>query len=202
MKIELRNLSKNYDGSPVLKNVNKIIERTDTLIVLGKSGIGKTTLLRMIMGLEEPDSGTVTWESGDQKRISGSGYIPKAGAVFQEDRLCEGFTMLENVCMVNPDISKKQAAEELMKLLPEEAVHKRVRELSGGMKRRTALVRAMIADTELLVMDEPFSGLDEGNKQMALEYIRQNKRDRILIITAHDMKELSVSEKDRYLWLE
>ena len=115
---------------------------------MGESGVGKTTLLRLLMGLEKADSGIITG-------------FDKVSAVFQENRLIEHLNAVENTALVIKDRNAgKCAYEQLLQLLPKEALLKPVREYSGGMKRRVALVRAMAADSEIVLLDEPFTGLD------------------------------------------
>ncbi len=180
MTIDLENICKSFGDLKVLDNFNLEIENDHSYVITGESGKGKTTLVRILLGLEEPDSGRVHL-MGDYKYP----YL-NAGVVFQEDRLCENFTAVENVVMVNKKNSVKVAEEELMKLLPAESIHKPVRELSGGMKRRVAIVRACAIPSDMLILDEPFTGLDKDNKKKAIDYIREKQGRNPLLITAHD----------------
>ena len=128
MTIEVKDVSKTFDGRKVLDNFNLNIEEEHSYIITGASGCGKTTLLRIVLGLEKPDEGTVKL-LGDYKYP----YI-NAGVVFQEDRLCEDFDAVTNVTMVSKKIFKENAIKELKCLLPEKALFKPVHELSGGQK--------------------------------------------------------------------
>lgn len=181
MTIEVKDVSKSFNGKKVLDNFNLNIEEEHSYIITGASGCGKTTLLRLVLGLDKPDEGTVKL-LGDYKYP----YI-NAGVVFQEDRLCEDFDAVTNVTMVSRKIYKENAIRELKCLLPEEALYKPVRELSGGQKRRVAIVRACAIPSDVLIMDEPFTGLDETARQTAIDYIRDKQGSGPLVITSHDV---------------
>ncbi|WP_026494463.1 ABC transporter ATP-binding protein [Butyrivibrio sp. WCD3002] len=180
MTIDLENICKSYGDLKVLSNFNLEIENDHSYVITGESGKGKTTLIRILLGLEQPDSGKVHL-MGDYKYA----YL-NAGVVFQEDRLCENFSAVQNVVMVNKNNSVKVAEEELKKLLPEDSIYKPVRELSGGMRRRVAIVRACAIPSDMLIMDEPFAGLDAVSRQKAIDYIREKQGRNPLFITAHD----------------
>lgn len=184
MTIDIQNICKSYYGKEVLRNFSLRLESGGSYVLTGPSGRGKTTLLNILLGLEKPDSGKVSL-LGDYKYP----YL-NTGVVFQEDRLCESFSAVENVAMVNRKLSRLVAREELKKLLPEDALDKPVCELSGGMRRRVAIVRACIVPSDLLVMDEPFSGLDQENRQKAIAYIKEKKGGKPLLLTAHSLENL------------
>ncbi len=184
MTIDLENICKSYGDLKVLENFNLEIENDHSYVITGDSGKGKTTLIRILLDLEKPDSGRVHL-MGDYKYP----YL-NAGVVFQEDRLCEDISAVQNVVIVNKKNSVKVAEEELKKLLPGDCIYKPVRELSGGMKRRVAIVRACSIPSDMLILDEPFTGLDQENKEKAIEYIRQKQGRNPLLITAHDAEGL------------
>ncbi len=184
MIIEIKDVSKSYDGLEVLKDFNLNIEDEHSYVITGPSGCGKTTLLRLILGLEKPDVGTVKL-LGDYKYP----YI-NSGMVFQEDRLCEELDAVTNVTMVSKKVFRETVIEELKKLLPEEVIFKPVKELSGGQKRRVAIVRACAVPSDVLIMDEPFTGLDDEARKTAIEYIRDKQGSGPLVITTHDTKDL------------
>ena len=127
------------------------------------------------MGLERQDSG----------QIHGLHTLRKS-AVFQEDRLCEEYSALRNVEMVTGN--RQRAKEALAELLPDDAISKPCCELSGGMKRRVALVRAMESSSDCVILDEPFTGMDEETRERAESYIRKRQQDRILLIATHILK--------------
>ena len=180
MSLEICNITKSFDGLKVLENVNLSLEEGQTYCIMGASGCGKTTLLRILLGLEQADSGII---KGTKDR--------KFSAVFQENRLCEAYTPLENVLMTaRREITEAAARLELCRLLPEEAVIRPVFTLSGGMKRRTAICRALLASYEILLMDEPFTGLDEGTKQEVIAYIREKSEGKLVILSTHQEEDV------------
>ncbi|WP_158589472.1 ABC transporter ATP-binding protein [Butyrivibrio sp. CB08] len=180
MTIEIKDVCKSFDGQQVLNNFNLNIESEHSYVITGPSGCGKTTLLRLILGLDECDSGSV--------KLLGDYKYPfiNCGMVFQEDRLCEDYDAVTNVTMVSKKVFKETVIEELKKLLPEEALFKPVKELSGGQKRRVSIVRACAIPSDILIMDEPFTGLDEEARKTAIAYIRDKQGSGPLVITTHD----------------
>ncbi|WP_408070938.1 ATP-binding cassette domain-containing protein [Butyrivibrio sp. JL13D10] len=189
MTIDLENICKSYGSLNVLNNFNLEIEEDHSYVVTGPSGCGKTTLIRILLSLEEPDSGKVHF-MGDYKYP----YL-NAGVVFQENRLCEDFTPIQNVVMVNRKNSVKVAREELTRLLPADCLDKPVSQLSGGMKRRVAIVRACSIPSDMLILDEPFTGLDSDNRKNVIDYIREKQGRNPLLITAHDTEGLEFCRK-------
>ena len=166
MTIQLSDICKSIGGEEILKNINWEIGSDDCFLLTGPAGSGKTLLLRLILGLEKPDSGSVNL-LGDYKysRIN-------AGVVFQEDRLCEGFSAIENVAMVNARLSERVAAEELEKFLPRDRITIPVRELNEVERRLVVMIRATIIPSDILLLDEPFRGMDEELRTKVIRYIR------------------------------
>lgn len=178
MDIIIKNLSKAYDGIPVLNDFSHVFKEGSTTCIMGKSGVGKTTLLSILMGLEQADSGQI--EGLSDKKIS---------AVFQEDRLCMNLTALLNIKMV----LKKESTfsdEKILGLLSRIGIDatdkKTVSEYSGGMRRRVAILRALLADYYLLIMDEPFKGLDPETKSSVIALIKELTAGKTVILTTHD----------------
>lgn len=168
--IVLSHVNKSYGEEEVLADVSVTYAPGNTYYLTSPSGSGKTTLLRLLCGLERPDSGEI---SGAQT----------CSMVFQEDRLCEDYDAVRNVTMVTGD--RQRAREALCKLLEEEALMKPCSQLSGGMKRRVALVRAMEAESDVVLLDEPFTGMDAGIRQTAEHYIKERRGGRTVIIATH-----------------
>ncbi len=184
MTIEAEHIYKSYGGKPVLEDFSLDVSSDSSYVITGESGAGKTTFLRILLGLEKPDQGRIRL-LGDYKysRVN-------AGVVFQEDRLCEDFSAAENVAMVSKKLSERIARQELEKLLPADQLDKPVRELSGGMRRRVCIVRACVVPSDVLVMDEPFTGLDEENRRKCIDYIRSVQGSTPLVLTAHSLEGL------------
>lgn len=174
MDIAVNHLWKSYDGTPVLEDFSCSIPRGSCCALLAPSGAGKTTLLRLLLGLEQPDRGEIT------------GVPHRCAAVFQEDRLIPGLSAVSNVTAAT-SCSRGEATALLSRLgLEDESQKKPVRLLSGGQARRVSLARALLAPGELLILDEPFNGLDEGTRQLCAAAIRDYRRGRTLLAVTHN----------------
>ena len=173
--IEIKEISKSYDKK-VLDKVSFTVEPGSIMIITGPSGKGKTTLLNIMMGLISPDSGEVI------------GMPEKKSSVFQEDRLLENFTVEENLKLVS-DLPAEELKKECSILLGEKEFSQKVREFSGGMKRRVSILRALLTSSEVIFMDEPFKGLDVELKEKVIRYTLEKKKDRTLFIVTHDTSE-------------
>ena len=180
MTIRIEHLSKSYDHIPIFQNVSLELEEGGVYCLMAPSGAGKTTLLRILMGLEAPDAGRV--EGLDGRPIS---------AVFQEDRLCENLSPLSNlrmVCRRRP--ARQQLIEQLEKVALAGCEEKPVRELSGGMKRRVSILRALLAEFDVLFLDEPFKGLDAETYGKVTDYVREQIKGRTAILVSHDPRDM------------
>lgn len=173
----LEHVEKRYGDKVVLRDFSARFPGGECTCIMGPSGCGKTTLLRLILGLETPDGGQILGRS-----------FPMA-AVFQENRLFEDFSALSNVTAVCPKERRPEAAQHLMALGLGESLHAPVRTLSGGMKRRVAVARAVLAPGEVLVLDEPFTGLDRDTKAAVLAYLKDHTQGRTLLLVTHDPAE-------------
>ncbi|MCC2878007.1 ATP-binding cassette domain-containing protein [Lachnoclostridium pacaense] len=183
--IELRHITKSYDGLPVLTDISMTFRDGGCYCLMSPSGSGKTTLMRIMMGLETPDEGTVA--------ITPGGKTAAISAVFQEDRLCESFSPMDNVMMcVGRSLKASRVRWEMGKLLPEECLNRPVSTLSGGMKRRVAVLRALLTPSDILIMDEPFTGMDEELKRSVIAYIREKQDGRILILSTHQEEDVAL----------
>ena len=180
MQLILHNISKSFGDLKVLSHFSLAMESGHIYSLMSPSGAGKTTLLKILMGLESFDSGSI--EKPDALRIS---------AVFQEDRLCEDFTPVENVRMVvGKSLTEQQVQAQLCRLLPPESLKRPVSTLSGGMKRRTAICRALLAPSDLLLMDEPFTGLDDETRHNVILYILEKTAGKITLLTTHQQQDI------------
>lgn len=184
MTVTLRNVSKAYGDRPVLENVSLTLEPGRPLCVTGPSGCGKTTLLRLVLGLERPDSGEILF----------SGGRPRFGAMFQEDRLFDTLDAVENLRLASGERDRTALRSALLSLLPEDSLHRPVSALSGGQRRRVALVRALRPGGEAVVLDEPFTGLDGAAAAQAGDFILRELGDRPLLLALH--------RKDIPVWCE
>ena len=175
MSIIITDLCKTFDDNEVLKNVNITLKDNSIYCLMGTSGIGKTTLLRILMGLEHADSGCI---SGiDIKSIS---------CMFQEDRLIPYLSAIDNVRIVlRGKNNRDEIRNNLLSILPDDSLDIPVSSLSGGMKRRVALARALSYPGKLIILDEPFTGLDKDTKLNVIDYILKMRNNRTLLIATH-----------------
>ena len=182
--IEVKNIVKSFGKKTVLNNVSFSVPNAGVYAIVGRSGIGKTTLLRLIAGLDTPDSGSI-----DAKNV-------KIAYKFQEPRLIDWLTALDNVAVV---IEDKSTAVELARawlatvdlsdvalLYPDQ--------LSGGMQQRVALARALAFEGDVLLLDEPFSAVDEETKQTLLSLVKQYAQTHAVILVTHDTSEIETLE--------
>ena len=189
--IQVANISKSFGELSVLRDFSLNMEKGKHYVLMAPSGAGKTTFLRILTGLDNVDGGKVT------------GMPAHVGMVFQEDRLCEEYDAICNIMLgMGQEWSARSGKEggesgmnraqtvdyirkEAVKILPEECLTKPVKELSGGMRRRVALLRAVLSAPELLILDEPFAGLDEENRACSASYLLDHLGGRTLLVTTH-----------------
>ena len=182
MSVRVENLCKAYDGAAVLENVSFTAEPGRITCLMAPSGFGKTTLLRLLLGLERPDSGAVSAPANC-----------RWSAVFQEDRLLESLSAMENLRFaIGPALDEEEAAALLTRLGLGEEGEKAVCAYSGGMKRRLSLARALLAPSQALALDEPFTGLDGENREICLELIAEAAREKPVLLVTHDEADAAV----------
>ena len=171
MNIAFENVSFSYEKTPVLSDVTWRLPTSGVVCLWGASGCGKTTALRLLAGLEKPQGGKVI----GAHRVS---------MVFQEDRLLPWRTALENVTVIG---AAETTAKELLTALglTETEMGEYPAHLSGGQQRRVALARALAAESDLMLLDEPFNGLDEGTWQDVVRLIRRVAERRPVVLVTH-----------------
>ena len=182
MSIIITDLCKTFDDNEVLKNVNITLKDNSIYCLMGTSGIGKTTLLRILMGLEHADSGSI---SGiDIKSVS---------CMFQENRLIPDLSAIDNVRIVlRGKPNRQEIRNNLLSILPDDSLDMPVNSLSGGMKRRVALARALSYPGKLIILDEPFTGLDKDTKLNVIDYILKMRNNRTLLIATHGTDDVNL----------
>lgn len=180
--IELKNVKKSYGDKVIYNGFNLNIEKGKTLVVLGESGCGKTTLLNILASLTEFE-GDIT------------GMPDKISMVFQKNRLVPNLTVSQNIKLVNPNANVEELLRD-MGLEGKENLFPKT--LSAGMERRVAIARAFAYEAPLMLMDEPFINLDLGLKYTLLERLKTlvKRAEKTLVVVTHDIKE-AVSLADR-----
>ena len=173
--VVVHGLRKAYDGRVVLDGIDLTLRAGSITCLMAPSGSGKTTLLRMLLGLEVPDAGTI------------SGVTPgRVAMMFQEDRLCEVLTPVENVALVLPRATRRREVRALLEeVLPPDCMDQPAMQLSGGMRRRASLVRALAFPSDVVVLDEPFTGLDSATRRSVIEFVLRHRHGRTLLVATH-----------------
>ncbi|MGL4791442.1 MAG: ATP-binding cassette domain-containing protein [Anaerotignaceae bacterium] len=187
MALELINVTKGFDKK-ILDNISITFPEGKTTVIYGPSGCGKTTILNVILGLTKVDSGLVN--------------IPKNtkfSTVFQEDRLLNSINVLENLMAVNNN--KEWCVEISKKVELLEDLYKYPKELSGGMKRRLAIARAMAYNGDVYILDEPSKGLDVGLRKRITLTLKEALEGKTTILVTHNSKE-AVEMADILLYIK
>ena len=178
MSIVFENVTKAYDTA-VLESVSLNFEEKKITALLGASGIGKTTILRLLASLEKADRGNVS--------VSG-----KVGYLFQEHRLIPTLTALENVNLV---CKNKVLAENALALcMAEKLAYKLPDEMSGGERQRVSLARLVAFGADVWLLDEPFSALDGDTKQEIIENLLPTMREKTVIMVTHSEEEAKIAD--------
>ena len=209
--IKVENLHKSFGELEVLKGVSEHIKKGEVVSVIGASGSGKSTFLRCLNMLEEPQSGSIIFEGVDitQEKVNIDKHRQKMGMIFQHFNVFPHMTVIENITMAPMLIKKKskeEAEEQAMKLLEMVGLADKrdeyPRRLSGGQKQRLAIVRALAMEPDVMLFDEPTSALDPEMVGEVLQVIKNLVKDGMTaVIVTHEMgfaKEVS----DRVLFMD
>ncbi|MCL1996914.1 MAG: ATP-binding cassette domain-containing protein [Defluviitaleaceae bacterium] len=183
--IIVNNISKAYGEKKVLQGFSYKFE-TGITCVAGPSGCGKTTLANIIAELVIPDTGNVM----DAGVVS---------YVFQEDRLLKWESSITNLMLVTKDRQRAQALLTQAKL--GDVMQKKIKKLSGGMQRRVAICRGLVANYQTLILDEPFKGLDKDTKETIMDMVKKESENKVVILITHDEKEIN-HMSDNVLYLQ
>ncbi len=198
--LEVRNVRKSYGGRPALEDVSFSVERGKTLVILGASGGGKSTLLKILISAIKPDSGGVLIDGTDITKLSEDALAPvrrKFGVLFQEGALLNSLTVYENVALPLREHANLSGADldrivrqklALVEMTGKESAMPA--ELSGGQKKRVGLARAIVREPEAILYDEPTSGLDPVMSNTINELIldMQKKIHVTSVVVTHDMQ--------------
>lgn len=191
--LEIKQLTKTYNTNTIFKALNLSVADGEVLSIVGPSGIGKTTLIKILAGLETADAGEVRLND-EQLAIDGTRADAKVGLIFQDFNLFPNYTVIENIMLatinvsrLSRDAAKAKATALLATLGMTDKADLYPYQLSGGQKQRVAIARALAMDPKILAYDEPTSGLDEASTKQVAEVVKTLKAQGVtqLIIT-HD----------------
>jgi phospholipid/cholesterol/gamma-HCH transport system ATP-binding protein len=199
--IEFRDVHLSFDDQKILNGVSFTVRKGETKIVLGRSGGGKSTTIRLVLGLLKPDSGQILVDGEDithYTEIEMMQVRQKIGMVFQEGALFDSLTVYDNVAyrLHEQKLPEEQVEQEVRRMLRfvdlEEAIDKMPSELSGGMRRRVGIARALVGDPKIILFDEPTAGLDPPTARTICELAikLRDLEDVSSIFVTHEMQNL------------
>lgn len=198
--VVVENLHKAFGSQQVLDGVNLAVARDETLAILGRSGTGKSVLLKLLIGLQPPDSGSIRVHGQDISKLSLqelNSLRQKIGFLFQQAALYDSLTVEQNVAFplrrhsADPEPKQKERVRELLHSVGmEEHAHKMPSEISGGMQKRVGLARALVLQPDILLFDEPTAGLDPITAAEIGDLIvgLQKKQKLTAIVVTHDIR--------------
>jgi ABC-type nitrate/sulfonate/bicarbonate transport system ATPase subunit len=179
--IVLKHIYKSFE-KPVFEDFNYIFESGKTTALTGSSGCGKTTLINMILGFEKADRGEILFVKK-----------PVFSVVFQEDRLIDSMSAKENILLNGCD--ETECDYYLKKFGLYESRNKRASQLSGGMKRRIAIIRALTYEADIYIFDEPFKGIDEDMKEKVITSVCEKIKGKTSLLITHDYSDTKIADK-------
>ena len=180
----LVSVTKRYGVATVLDEFTVEVAAGTVTALMGTNGVGKSTAARLLLGLDRPDAGKVLRDAS-----------ARTAAVFQEDRLCAHLSAVANLRLVLDRARWAEVSAELTAVgLAADSMDRPVRELSGGQRRRVAIARALIMGADLLVLDEPFTGIDAETKPAVIDYVRQRVGHTAVLLITHDIADAAALE--------
>ena len=184
MNIQLSGIQKSYGEKVVLRDLSLTFPEGKTTLLMGESGIGKTTILHLLLGTLQPDGGEIL------------GLPHSVSVAFQKDALCPQLSVEDNIRLALPYVQKEEIASALSAVGLVGEGKTKANALSGGMGRRASVVRAMLSNAPLVLLDEPFRGLDEDSKAKTAAFIVEKSQGRTVIVVTHDKEDKDLLEAD------
>jgi len=211
--LEIRGVRKSFGDHVVLDGINLSVDRGSITTIMGKSGIGKSVLLKCIAGIHKPDAGEILINGHPPRtatNCSGSPEAPRLSYLFQQNALFDSFTAMENVALPLVETgrtTRRVAREKVLKLFADldlgDVANKYPSQISGGMQKRVALARALITQPRLILFDEPTTGLDPQRKNSVFSMVADYQRrfDFTALMVSHDIPE-ALFVSDRVAWMD
>ncbi len=200
MDLRISNLTKDFDG---FKAVNNFSYQMDCGVygLLGVNGAGKTTLMRMLTTLMHPTSGQITWDGEDVFAMDGKyrmllGYLPQDFGYYPDFSVYDYLMYIAALKGIRPTIAKQRVKELLKQVGLVKARNKKMKTLSGGMKRRAGIAQAMLNDPKILILDEPTAGLDPSERIRFRNLISELSEDRIVLLSTHIVSDIEYIAND------
>ena len=200
MDLRISNLTKDFDG---FKAVNNFSYQMDCGVygLLGVNGAGKTTLMRMLTTLMHPTSGQITWDGEDVFAMDGKyrmllGYLPQDFGYYPDFSVYDYLMYIAALKGIRPAVAKQQVKELLKQVGLVKARNKKMKTLSGGMKRRAGIAQAMLNDPNILILDEPTAGLDPSERIRFRNLISELSEDRIVLLSTHIVSDIEYIAND------
>ena len=189
MELKITDLTKEFSGTRAVDSVNETLGR-GVYGLLGVNGAGKTTLMRMLTTLLQPTSGSITWDGEDIFAMEGRfrnllGYLPQDFGFYPNFTVGEYLLYIASIKGLRPAVAKQRVKELLSQVGLSKARNKKMKNLSGGMKRRAGIAQAMLNDPKLLILDEPTAGLDPNERIRFRNLISELAEDRVVLLSTH-----------------
>lgn len=190
--LEVKEVSKNFNGHLVLDKLSFAVQGGETFGLLGPNGAGKTTMMRMIMHILQPDEGEILYNGESRRKTKGLhfGYLPEERGLYPRAKVLDMLIYFGTLNNLSRHKAQVEAIRYLDRLGLIEFSHSRVNQLSKGMQQKIQLIAAFLHDPDVLILDEPFAGLDPINQVVLREILHEYKKNqKILIISTHQMEQ-------------
>lgn len=203
MELKITNLTKNFGNFTAVDHLN-ITMTNGVYGLLGVNGAGKTTLMRMLCTLLRPTSGKITCNGKDTFAMDGDyrkilGYLPQDFGFYPEFTVQDYLLYIASIKGIRPAVAKKRVKELIVKVGLQKAVHKKMKKLSGGMKRRAGIAQAMLNNPKILILDEPTAGLDPNERIRFRNLISELAEERLVLLSTHIVSDVEYIANE--IWL-
>jgi ABC-2 type transport system ATP-binding protein len=193
--LEALNLSKSFDSGQALDDVSFKVSPGSVFALLGPNGAGKTTTMRLIMHILKPDEGEILYKNESRSKLRRNlfGYLPEERGLYQRAKVLDLLVYVGMLNRLSHHRAEIEAIRYLDKLGMVDYTQKRVNELSKGMQQKIQFILSMLHDPDILILDEPFAGLDPVNQMVLRDIVNENKNEgKIIILSTHQMSEVEI----------